>query len=141
MHNMGKTISELHALLIEYEKGLPKKAATSQVMAIQGGKIQKANKKSLNAKGKGKGKGKGKDKRNVSKIRHVKGAPECMKISGFMYEITNLELIKRLHDKIPKLVDEMMRVTAAFLRREVAASNQARKKALLAWKQQEARRK
>ncbi|GJR84169.1 retrotransposon protein, putative, ty1-copia subclass [Tanacetum coccineum] len=36
--------------------------ATPQVMAIQGGRIQKANKKSLNAKGKGKGKGKGKDK-------------------------------------------------------------------------------
>ncbi|GKA38641.1 hypothetical protein Tco_0731192 [Tanacetum coccineum] len=62
MHNMGKTIGELHALLIEYEKGLPKKDATPQVMAIQGGRIQKANKKSLNAKGKGKGKGKGKDK-------------------------------------------------------------------------------
>ncbi|GKD16789.1 hypothetical protein Tco_1205947 [Tanacetum coccineum] len=31
-------------------------AATPQVMAIQGGRIQKANKKSLNAKGKGKGK-------------------------------------------------------------------------------------
>ncbi|GJW64657.1 retrotransposon protein, putative, ty1-copia subclass [Tanacetum coccineum] len=36
MHNMGKTISELHALLIEYDKGLPKKAATPQVLAIQG---------------------------------------------------------------------------------------------------------
>ncbi|GKF53048.1 zinc finger, CCHC-type containing protein, partial [Tanacetum coccineum] len=35
-----------------YEKGLPKKAVTPQVMAIQGGRIQKANKKSLNAKGK-----------------------------------------------------------------------------------------
>ncbi|GKD01367.1 hypothetical protein Tco_1171641 [Tanacetum coccineum] len=45
MHNMGKTISELHALLIEYENGLPKKAATPQVMAIQDGRIQKANKK------------------------------------------------------------------------------------------------
>nr|GEX59402.1 hypothetical protein [Tanacetum cinerariifolium] len=62
MHNMGKTIGELHALLIEYEKRLPKQAATLQVMAIQGGRIQKANKKSLNAKGKGKGKGKRKDK-------------------------------------------------------------------------------
>ncbi|GJV48937.1 retrovirus-related pol polyprotein from transposon TNT 1-94 [Tanacetum coccineum] len=62
MHNMGKTVDELHALLIEYEKGLPKKAATPQVMAIQGGRIQKANEKSQNAKGKGKGKGKGKDK-------------------------------------------------------------------------------
>ncbi|GJW91760.1 hypothetical protein Tco_0169313 [Tanacetum coccineum] len=36
MHNMGKTIGELHALLIEYEKGLPKKDATPQVLAIQG---------------------------------------------------------------------------------------------------------
>ncbi|GKB79308.1 hypothetical protein Tco_0946203 [Tanacetum coccineum] len=61
-HNMGKTIGELHALLIEYEKGLPKKAATPQVIAIQDGRIHKANKKSLNAKGKGKGKGKRKDK-------------------------------------------------------------------------------
>ncbi|GJZ56601.1 reverse transcriptase domain-containing protein [Tanacetum coccineum] len=41
--------------------------------------------------------------------RDVKGAPECMKISGFMHGITNPELIKRLHDKIPKSVDEMMR--------------------------------
>nr|GEV66426.1 zinc finger, CCHC-type [Tanacetum cinerariifolium] len=35
MHNMEKMIGELHALLIEYEKGLPKKAATPHVMAIQ----------------------------------------------------------------------------------------------------------
>ncbi|GJT55426.1 hypothetical protein Tco_0990480 [Tanacetum coccineum] len=41
--------------------------------------------------------------------RHVKGAPECMKIFGFMHEITNPELIKRLPDIIPKSVDEMMR--------------------------------
>nr|GEU43081.1 retrotransposon protein, putative, Ty1-copia subclass [Tanacetum cinerariifolium] len=52
MHNMGKTIGELHALLIEYEKGLPKKAATPQALAIQGGRIQKSNKKKQNAKGK-----------------------------------------------------------------------------------------
>ncbi|GKB56093.1 hypothetical protein Tco_0912279 [Tanacetum coccineum] len=49
MHNMGKTVGELHALLIEYEKGLPKKVVTPQVMTIQGGRIQKANKKLLNA--------------------------------------------------------------------------------------------
>ncbi|GJX15413.1 reverse transcriptase domain-containing protein [Tanacetum coccineum] len=73
--------------------------------------------------------------------RHVKGAPECMRISGFMHGITNLELIKRLHDNIPKSVDEMMRVTTAFLRGEVVASNQVRKKTLSAWKQQEAGRK
>ncbi|GKA00827.1 retrotransposon protein, putative, ty1-copia subclass [Tanacetum coccineum] len=56
MHNMGKTVGELHAMLIEYEKGLPKKAETPQVIMIKSGKIQKANKKSLNAKGKGKDK-------------------------------------------------------------------------------------
>ncbi|GJS26242.1 retrotransposon protein, putative, ty1-copia subclass [Tanacetum coccineum] len=52
MHNMGKTISELHALLIEYEKCLPKKDATPQVMAIQGGRIQnpKRNRLMLKAK-------------------------------------------------------------------------------------------
>ncbi|GJS01435.1 hypothetical protein Tco_0317943 [Tanacetum coccineum] len=42
--------------------GLPKKAETPQVMMIKGGKIQKANKKSLKAKGKNKVNGKGKDK-------------------------------------------------------------------------------
>ncbi|GJZ76759.1 retrotransposon protein, putative, ty1-copia subclass [Tanacetum coccineum] len=36
-HNMGKTVGELHAMLIEYEKGLPKKAETPQVMMIKGG--------------------------------------------------------------------------------------------------------
>ncbi|GJZ90768.1 hypothetical protein Tco_0662695 [Tanacetum coccineum] len=58
--------------------------------------------------------------------RHVKGAPECTRISGFMHRITNPELIKRLHDNIPKSVDEIMRVTMAFLRGEVAASNHQR---------------
>nr|GEV27408.1 hypothetical protein [Tanacetum cinerariifolium] len=50
------------------------------------------------------------------KCRDVKGALECMKISRFMYGITNSELIKRLHDKIPKSMDEMMSITIAFLR-------------------------
>nr|GEX90242.1 zinc finger, CCHC-type [Tanacetum cinerariifolium] len=36
MHNMENTIGELHAMLIEYEKGLPKKAETPQVMMIKG---------------------------------------------------------------------------------------------------------
>ncbi|GJV71395.1 hypothetical protein Tco_1491390 [Tanacetum coccineum] len=43
-----------------------------------------------------------------------------------MHGIANPELIKRLHDNIPKPVDEMMRVTTTFLRGEVAASNQQR---------------
>ncbi|GJS75580.1 hypothetical protein Tco_0725461 [Tanacetum coccineum] len=76
-----------------------------------------------------------------AKSRHVRGAPECMRISGFMHLITNPKLIKHLHDKISKSVDEMMRVTTSFLRGEVATSNQARKKALPAWKQQEPGRK
>nr|GEU90539.1 hypothetical protein [Tanacetum cinerariifolium] len=58
MHNMGKTIGELHAMLIEYEKGLPKKAEIPQVMMIKCGKIQKSQKKSLKAKGNGKANGK-----------------------------------------------------------------------------------
>ncbi|GJX91398.1 hypothetical protein Tco_0344724 [Tanacetum coccineum] len=62
MHNMGKRFGEIHTLFIEYEKGLPKMAKTPQVMAIRGGKIQKANKKLLKDKGKCKADGKGKDK-------------------------------------------------------------------------------
>ncbi|GJS77216.1 reverse transcriptase domain-containing protein [Tanacetum coccineum] len=73
--------------------------------------------------------------------RDVKGAPECMKISRFMHGITNPELIKRLHDKIPKSLDEIMRVTIAFLQGEVAASNRERKKSFLSWKQHEANQK
>ncbi|GKB77693.1 reverse transcriptase domain-containing protein, partial [Tanacetum coccineum] len=73
--------------------------------------------------------------------KDVKGAPECMKISRFMHGISNPELIKRLHDKIPKSVDEMMRVTTAFLQGEVAASNRELKKSFLSWKQQEANQK
>ncbi|GJZ29111.1 reverse transcriptase domain-containing protein [Tanacetum coccineum] len=48
--------------------------------------------------------------------RDIKGAPEVMRISGFMHGITNPELIKRLHDKIPKSVDEIWKITTAFLR-------------------------
>ncbi|GJY88322.1 hypothetical protein Tco_0502950 [Tanacetum coccineum] len=73
--------------------------------------------------------------------RDVKGAPKCMKIFGFMHGITNPELIKRLHDKIPKSVDEMMRVTTTFLSGEVAASNRERKKSFSSWKQQGAGQK
>ncbi|GJZ63785.1 reverse transcriptase domain-containing protein [Tanacetum coccineum] len=54
---------------------------------------------------------------------------------------TNPELIKRLHDKIPKTVDEMMRVTTSFLRGEVAASNHEWKKMFPPWKQHEGNQK
>ncbi|GJY45530.1 zinc finger, CCHC-type containing protein [Tanacetum coccineum] len=44
MHNIGKIIVELHAMLKLHEKGLPKKAATAPaVLAIRGGKIHKNN--------------------------------------------------------------------------------------------------
>ncbi|GJV80385.1 retrotransposon protein, putative, ty1-copia subclass [Tanacetum coccineum] len=49
---MRKTTGELHAMLIEYAKGLSKKAKTPQVMMIKDGKIYKSNKKSLKAKDK-----------------------------------------------------------------------------------------
>ncbi|GJS46213.1 hypothetical protein Tco_0596334 [Tanacetum coccineum] len=65
---------------------------------------------------------------------HVNGAPECMKISGFMHGITNPDLIKKLNDNILKSVDEMMNVTTAFLRGEVAAANQSRKKVQPPWR-------
>nr|GEU54415.1 UDP-glycosyltransferase 85C2-like [Tanacetum cinerariifolium] len=50
--------------------------------------------------------------------KRCQGGPECMRISGFVHGITNPELIKRLNDKIPKTVNEMMRVTTSFLRGE-----------------------
>ncbi|GKC96751.1 NIN-like protein [Tanacetum coccineum] len=49
--------------LMSIKKGLSKKAETPQVMMIKFGKIQKANKKLLKAKGKNKVNGKGKDKK------------------------------------------------------------------------------
>ncbi|GKB00802.1 reverse transcriptase domain-containing protein [Tanacetum coccineum] len=71
--------------------------------------------------------------RYKSESRNVKGAPECMRISEFVHEITNPELIKRFHEKIPKTVDEMMQVATSFLQGQEAASNQERKK-FLVWR-------
>ncbi|GKA82531.1 reverse transcriptase domain-containing protein [Tanacetum coccineum] len=58
-----------------------------------------------------------------SESGNVKGVPECMRISGFVHGITNPELIKRFHEKIPKTVDEMMQVATYFLQGQEAASN------------------
>ncbi|GJY32064.1 zinc finger, CCHC-type containing protein [Tanacetum coccineum] len=58
MHSMGKTIAELHVMLKLNEKGIPKKAETSVVLAIREGKIQKDQRKLQRAKGKDKGKNK-----------------------------------------------------------------------------------
>ncbi|GKE20758.1 reverse transcriptase domain-containing protein [Tanacetum coccineum] len=73
-----------------------------------------------------------------AKSMHVKGAPECMRVSGFMHEITNLDLIKPLNDNIPKSVDDMMNMTTTFLRGKVAVANQSRKKGPLSWRHHEA---
>ncbi|GKB19316.1 reverse transcriptase domain-containing protein [Tanacetum coccineum] len=75
--------------------------------------------------------------RYKSESGNVKGAPECMRISGFVHGITNPELIKRFHEKIPKTVDEMMQVATSFLQGQEAASNQERKKVPQAWRHQE----
>ncbi|GJW76992.1 hypothetical protein Tco_0138674 [Tanacetum coccineum] len=68
---------------------------------------------------------------------HVSGAPECIRISGFMHGITNPDLIKKLNDNIPKSVDEIMNVTTSFLMGEVVVANQSKKKVPSAWKQHE----
>ncbi|GJS08135.1 hypothetical protein Tco_0364931 [Tanacetum coccineum] len=75
--------------------------------------------------------------RYKAEILDVEGAPECMKISGFMHGITHPELIKRLYEKIPRSMNEMYRVTTSFLQGEVAAFSYSRKKALAPWKQPE----
>ncbi|GJX14576.1 reverse transcriptase domain-containing protein [Tanacetum coccineum] len=75
--------------------------------------------------------------RYKSESRNVKGAPECLRISGFVHRITNPELIKRFHEKITKTVDEMMQVATSFLQGQEAASNQERKKILPAWRHPE----
>ncbi|GKA07167.1 hypothetical protein Tco_0686391 [Tanacetum coccineum] len=75
--------------------------------------------------------------RYKEEVLDVEGAPECMKISGFMHGITHPELIKRLYEKIPRSMDEMYRVTTSFLQGEVAALSHDRKKAPTPWKQPE----
>nr|GEV27189.1 hypothetical protein [Tanacetum cinerariifolium] len=45
MHNIGKMIAELHAMLKLHEKGIPKKAETPSILAIREGRIQKYKKK------------------------------------------------------------------------------------------------
>ncbi|GKB65460.1 hypothetical protein Tco_0921646 [Tanacetum coccineum] len=66
---------------------------------------------------------------------HIKGAPECMRISGFMHGVNNPELTKRLNEQVPKTMEEMMTVTTAFIRGEAAAAS--KKKGHLPWKSQD----
>ncbi|GJY27740.1 reverse transcriptase domain-containing protein [Tanacetum coccineum] len=66
---------------------------------------------------------------------HMKGAPECMRISGFMHGVNNPELTKRLNKHVPKTMEEMMTVTTAFIRGETAAAS--KKKGHASWKPQD----
>ncbi|GKE81952.1 hypothetical protein Tco_1551952, partial [Tanacetum coccineum] len=50
------------------------------------------------------------------------GAPECMRIFGFIHGVNNLELTKRLNEHVPKTMGEMMITTTAFIRGEAAAA-------------------
>ncbi|GKB61637.1 reverse transcriptase domain-containing protein [Tanacetum coccineum] len=69
------------------------------------------------------------------KTGHMKGAPECMRISGFMHGVNNPELTKRLNEHVPKIMEEMMAITTAFIRGEAATAS--KKKGHLPWKQQD----
>nr|GEW10117.1 reverse transcriptase domain-containing protein [Tanacetum cinerariifolium] len=71
-------------------------------------------------------------KRFKIKTGHMKGAPECMRIFGFMHGVNNPELIKRLNEHVPKTLEDMMTATAAFIRGETAAAS--KKKVYTPWK-------
>nr|GEW80967.1 reverse transcriptase domain-containing protein [Tanacetum cinerariifolium] len=64
----------------------------------------------------------------------MKGAPEYMRISGFMHGINNPELTKRLNERVPKTMEEMMIATIAFIRGEAAAAS--KRKGHMPWKPQ-----
>lgn len=64
-----------------------------------------------------------------------------IKILGFMHEINNPKLIKRLHDNIPRTVDKMMKATMSFLMGEVAARIQEWRKPSLSWGQSDGSQK
>ncbi|GKD96495.1 hypothetical protein Tco_1380392, partial [Tanacetum coccineum] len=65
----------------------------------------------------------------------MKGAPECMRISGFMHGVNNLELTKRLNEHVSKTMEEMMIVTTVFIRGEAAVAS--KKKGHSSWKSQD----
>ncbi|GJU32728.1 reverse transcriptase domain-containing protein [Tanacetum coccineum] len=67
--------------------------------------------------------------------RRMKGAPECMRISGFMHGVNNPELTKRLNEHVPKTMEEMMIATTAFICREAAAAG--KKKGQTSWRTHE----
>ncbi|GJV32069.1 reverse transcriptase domain-containing protein [Tanacetum coccineum] len=75
--------------------------------------------------------------RYKAEVLDTEGAPECMRISGFMHGITHHGLIKRLYERILRFMDEMYRMTTSFLQGEVAAFSHGRRKASSSWKELE----
>nr|GFC76188.1 reverse transcriptase domain-containing protein [Tanacetum cinerariifolium] len=69
----------------------------------------------------------------------MKGALECMRISGFMHGINNPELTKRLNEHVHMTMEEMMIATTAFIRGEAAAAN--KRKGRMSWKPQDQSKK
>ncbi|GKE48182.1 hypothetical protein Tco_1479440 [Tanacetum coccineum] len=65
----------------------------------------------------------------------MKGAPECMRISGFMHGVNNPKLTKCLNEHVPKTMEEMMKITTAFIRGETVTAS--KKKGHAPWKQQD----
>ncbi|GKB25367.1 hypothetical protein Tco_0864768 [Tanacetum coccineum] len=67
--------------------------------------------------------------------RRMKGALECMRISGFMHGLNGSELTKRLNEHVPKTTEEMMTATTAFIQGETAVAS--KKKGHTSWKPQD----
>nr|GEW28530.1 hypothetical protein [Tanacetum cinerariifolium] len=55
--------------------------------------------------------------------------------AAFMHGINNPELTKRLNERVPKIMEEMMMATTAFIRGEAAAAS--KKKGHVSWKPQD----
>ncbi|GJU36587.1 hypothetical protein Tco_1184941 [Tanacetum coccineum] len=65
----------------------------------------------------------------------MKGAPKCMRISGFMHGVNNPVLTKRLNEHVPNTMEEMMIASTAFIRGEAAVTG--KKKGQTSWRAQE----
>ncbi|GJZ80868.1 hypothetical protein Tco_0645862 [Tanacetum coccineum] len=58
-----------------------------------------------------------------SESSHIKGVPPVLRISAFMHGHGHPKLVKKLNDKIPKMVDEMFERVKEFIRGEVAVGS------------------
>nr|GFB90649.1 reverse transcriptase domain-containing protein [Tanacetum cinerariifolium] len=65
----------------------------------------------------------------------MKGAPECMRIFGFMHGVNNPKLTKRLNEHVSKTMEEMMITTTAFIRGEAVVAT--KKKGHTSWRTQD----